>query len=107
MYIAIMYLIQILLPLYNNSNVLFPKSLFNAVRTELVETFGGLTQYIRSPAKGLWKDTSSTEVQDEIIIYEIMAEKIDSEWWSAYKIKLAMIFEQEELIIRAHAIELL
>jgi hypothetical protein len=50
-----MYLIQILLPLYDNSDKLFPREDFDRVRSELVEQFSGVTAFLQSPAEGFWR----------------------------------------------------
>jgi hypothetical protein len=67
-----MYLIQMLLPLYANDGRRFSQPEFIRVRDELTESFGGLTTYVRSPAEGLWKESGSTMVYDDIVIYEVM-----------------------------------
>ena len=100
-----MYLIQLLLPLYDNNQHHFPEEFYDKVRTELTEQFGGLTAYMRSPATGLWKEDASNTVRDEIVIYEIMADDLDREWWQQYRLKLQQRFAQEALIIRATPFE--
>ncbi len=102
-----MVLIQILLPLYDNAHQRFDAGLFEQVRGELVDRFGGLTAFVRSPATGLWKDTPFTSVRDEIVIYEIMSAEVDRVWWSEYRRDLARRFGQEQLVVRAMDIELL
>jgi hypothetical protein len=42
--------------------------------------------------------------RDDIVIYEVMVDSIDSEWWAAYRRELESRFVQEELVIRAHEI---
>ena len=101
-----MNLIQILLPLYSNEGALFPQSVFESVKKDLTNTFGGLTAYTRSPASGLWKEEGKT-VHDEIIIYEIMTDNIDTNYWNSYKLKLQQQFRQDEIIIRNSEIRLL
>ena len=44
-----MCLIQILLPVYNNTEEPFPQEMYKQVRKQLTEKFGGLTSYVRSP----------------------------------------------------------
>ena len=46
-----MYLIQLLLPLYDNEKQPFSRSYFEAVRNELTNQFGGVTAFVRSPAQ--------------------------------------------------------
>lgn len=100
-----MYLIQLLLPLYDNDQNCFPGQLYDEVRTELTEQFGGLTSYMRAPATGLWKEDSSNVVRDDIVIYEIMTEHLQRDWWTRYRLELQKRFAQDLLIIRATPFE--
>lgn len=102
-----MHLIQILLPLYANDGRQFPQTEYIRVRDELTECFGGLTTYVRSPAEGLWKESGSSTVYDDIVIYEVMTELLDREWWQAYRAELAERFQQELLIVRVSEMQLL
>lgn len=102
-----MHLVQILLPLYDNERKLFPQGEYERVRDELTERFGGLTSYVQSPAKGLWRETGSSTVHDDIVIYEVMTEQLDCDWWHDYRGELSVRFRQELLIVRASQIELL
>jgi hypothetical protein len=99
--------IQILLPLYNNEKKPFPTAIFNRIRQELTKKFGGITTFSRAPATGLWKENEDKTVKDEIIIYEVMAETLDRNWWGSYKKKLEEIFRQDEILIRAWEIQVL
>ena len=72
-----MHLVQILLPLYDNQGEPFPQREYAQVRDELTERFGGITTFVRSPAEGLWKETPTTTVRDDIVIYEVMTERLD------------------------------
>lgn len=102
-----MFLIQILLPLFDNSGKPFDQNEYESIRDELTERFGGLTTYVRSPAKGLWKEDVATTVHDDIVIYEIMTGKLDREWWRDYRLGLAERFHQDVLIVRVSEIDLL
>ena len=102
-----MYLIQILLPLYANDGRQFPQTEYIRVRDELTDAFGGLTTYVRSPAEGLWKESGSTTVYDDIVIYEVMTELLDRPWWHNYRAELATRFQQEVLIVRVSEVQLL
>ena len=101
-----MYLVQLLLPLYDNSGEQFDHSLYEGVRGELVERFGGITAYSRAPAHGLWHDSEQL-VRDDLVVYEIMTETLDQRWWGAYRRQLEERFEQQALVIRAHSIHML
>jgi hypothetical protein len=102
-----MYLIQILLPLYDNEGKLFPQQEYERVRDELTERFGGITTFVRSPAEGLWKGGHTTTVHDEIVIYEVMAEQLDRLWWQTYRVELSGRYRQELLIVRVSEMQLL
>lgn len=102
-----MHLIQILLPLYDNTDDPLPAGLFEKTREELIDRFGGLTAYTRVPAKGLWQADASTTVRDDIVIYEVMADTLDEAWWRDYRRALEQRFRQEAIVVRAQAITLL
>jgi hypothetical protein len=101
-----MYLIQLLLPLYNNSGMRFDDARYTQVRNELVNRFGGITAYARTPVQGLWHEREHI-VQDDLIIYEIMVEDLNAQWWSDYRKILEDRFQQQSLIVRANPIQLL
>lgn len=102
-----MYLIQILLPLYDNLGQAFPQSDYASVREELTERFGGITTYLRSPAEGSWQESPLLTIHDEIVIYEVMTEALDREWWRLYREKLSRSYRQDVLIVRVSEIQLL
>ncbi len=102
-----MHLVQLLLPLYNNAGDQLDKELFVQVRNELVERFGGMTGYTRAPVAGLWQDSESQTVRDDLVIYEVMVERFDREWWGQYRAALEERFQQNNLVVRAHSISIL
>lgn len=99
-----MHLVQIILPRYENSGVAIGADLFREVRQTLLDRFGGVTAFTRSPAQGLWQDGSRVE-RDEVLLYEVMVDELDRDWWAAYRKELEGKFHQQELVIRAHVIE--
>lgn len=101
-----MHLVQILLPLFDNSGRSLPREEYERVRTELTERFGGLTVYTRAPAEGLWKSENG-ESRDDIVIFEVMAETLDASWWHDYRHDLERRFRQEKIVIRAQETRLL
>ncbi|HME61253.1 MAG TPA: hypothetical protein VKH62_08375 [Candidatus Binatia bacterium] len=101
-----MHLVQLLLPLYNNSGIQFEQKLYTEVRNELVDRFGGITAYTRAPVHGLWQESEQI-VRDDLIIYEIMVEKLEEEWWRGYREILESRFQQQSLVVRALQILLL
>jgi hypothetical protein len=97
-----MYLVQILLPLYDNQGHPFARAEMERVHAELAERFGGVTAYLRSPAHGVWKEGEGGEAaHDDVILVEVVAERLDRHWWAAYREGLERRFRQEEMLIRA------
>jgi hypothetical protein len=100
-----MHLVQILLPLYDNDGRSFGADAFDRVRNELADRFGGVTVFRRSPAEGLWKDEGGEVARDEVAIFEIMSDRLDREWWAAYRADLERRFRQEKIVARATEFE--
>jgi len=99
------YLIQLLLPVYDNSGSQFPLAHYSAVRDERTDRFGGLTAYTRAPAQGLWQEPAGTPRRDDIIVYEVMTANLDRAWWAEYRRTLERRFNQEELVVRSQEFE--
>ena len=101
-----MFVVEILLPLYGNDKQPFGAAMFGAVRQELVDRFGGLTAFTRSPAEGLWEDEGEV-TRDDIVIFEVMADALDRAWWGDFRRRLEGIFEQEAIVVRAREVTML
>jgi hypothetical protein len=101
------FLIQILLPIYDNEDRPFDASMYVDVRNELIERFGGVTAYTRAPASGAWTEADGRVVRDDIFIYEVMADDLDREWWASFREHLRERFRQDELIVRVQRVDLL
>jgi hypothetical protein len=95
------YLIQLLLPLYDNDGHPFEASEYVKLRGELADRFGGVTAYTRAPARGVWKDDAGGTSRDDIVIFEVMTDTLDRAWWTAFRKELEHRFRQESLIVRA------
>jgi hypothetical protein len=100
-----MHLIQLLLPLYDNSDVRFPRETFDHVRQELTDRFGGVTAFLRSPGEGFWRMAENAINRDDVVIFEVMTDELDRPWWVQYRRELEQRFRQIELVIRASLIE--
>jgi hypothetical protein len=100
-----MSLIEIFLPTFANSGERFPAEAFDRVRRELTDRFGGVTAFVRSPAIGVWEDDSGRERRDEIVIFEVMVETLDRDWWRAYRAEIEARFRQDVVVVRAHEVE--
>ena len=75
-----MYLIQLLLPLRDNDKQPFARVEFESVRKFLTERFGGVTAFLRSPGEGLWKESENEVTHDDVVMFEVMAEELDTSW---------------------------
>ncbi|AFZ66299.1 hypothetical protein [Deinococcus peraridilitoris] len=103
-----MYLVQLLLPLYDNENRPFPGAHYRTLREELTARFGGLTAYSRAPALGLWQDEEQGQVvRDDVVVYEVMTGELDRDWWRDYRKTLKTRFRQDDLLMRAQQVEVL
>ena len=97
-------LIQILLPArQTDAN----RSALARTREELTERYGGVTAYLRSPAKGAWVDAEGNEQHDEVIMVEVVTEEFDRAHWRAYAEELAARFYEERIHLRALPAEVL
>lgn len=99
-----MHLVQILLPVTVDGQPV-PRDHFVEVTRELTDAFGGLTAYTRAPASGLWQSPTGDTTADEVVVYEVMVADLDRAWWSDYRRVLEVRFRQEEVVLRAQAIE--
>jgi hypothetical protein len=99
-----MYLVQILLPVFDNQGRQYPSSMFEGIAGDLTSRFGGLTSFTRSPAEGRWRQAGQTNF-DEIIVLEVMTPALDRKWWKAFRAHLERELRQKELVIRAQQIE--
>lgn len=95
-----MFVVEIFVPLTANDGQPFAAESFQAERATLTDRFSGLTVYSRAPAAGFW-DKGDTIVKDDIVVFEVMVETIDAEWWTAYRSHLERAFQQEKILIRA------
>lgn len=96
-----MYLVQILLPVYDNDGHPFEPVDYVQLRSELADRFGGVTAYTRAPARGVWKDDTGGTTRDDIVIFEVMIKELDRKWWTGFRKDLERRFRQESVIVRA------
>jgi len=101
-----LHLIEIFLPLNTNAGSPQNVELFHRVREQLADQFGGVTAFTRNPAKGISVLKDNERAEDDIIVYEVMAEGFDRHWWQSYKIDLEKRFQQEEILIRVTAVSI-
>jgi len=99
-----MYLVQLLLPLLDGEGRPFARALFDELAEELTQRFGGLTAYTRAPATGIWEEQPGHTVRDQVVVYEVMTDQLETAWWAAFRRQLEVRFAQEELVVRAQEI---
>ena len=102
-----MQLVQILLPLDDNSGKALGRELFETTRGELIERFGGITAHSGAPAEGVWQESSGSVLLDRIVVLEVQVDAIDRQWWDGYRQKLEARFQQKSILIRALGCEVL
>jgi hypothetical protein len=95
-----MYLVQMLLPLTDNDGQRLGGEPFAITRAELTERFGGVTAYLRAPARGTWVNDGEVVV-DEVVMAEVMVETLERDFWARYRETLARRFRQETVLVRA------
>jgi hypothetical protein len=100
-----MHVVEIFLPLRRNDGSQQPRERFGKVRRTLIDRFGGLTAFTRAPAEGLWESDDGDVDRDSIVIFEVMADALDRDWWQDYRAELERLFEQDEIVIRASSID--
>jgi hypothetical protein len=101
-----MYLIQLLLPTRSPDGVPLGEAV-TLTRDELIQEFGGITAYLRSPAAGAWTDPGGRIEEDAVVMVEVVADRFDRAWWRAFAGRLRRRFDQEAMHVRATAIEML
>jgi hypothetical protein len=102
-----MHLIQLFLPLSDNDGLRFSREPFEEVERELVKQFDGFTAYPRAPASGLWVSSTDDLKEDEMVVYEVLVQALDRPWWTNYRLRLEKRFQQDAILIRSTATELL
>ena len=100
-----MYLVQLLLPLYDTAGNKVSRQAFSAIRDELTQRYGGMTAFMRAPAEGTWVEPGGAVERDDIVVCEVMVETLDRDWWAAYRHQLEKKLGQQELVIRASEIK--
>jgi hypothetical protein len=102
-----MYLMQILLPLVSPGGEKFPRIHYEHAEKELISNFRGFTAHPRAPASGLWKNADATIESDDLVVYEVLTQERDREWWAAFRQSLETLFEQDKILILSHEVTIL
>lgn len=99
------HLVQILMPIRDNDGQPFSRSLLDEVRHELTEHFSGVTAHMRAPAHGAWEAPEGETQQEDVVIFEVMCERLDRCWWHDYRRNLETRFRQRQVLVRAVPVE--
>lgn len=99
-----MFLVEMLLPLYDNEGRAFGAAEFNRVRDELAARFGGVTAFRRAPGEGVWAGGGEVS-RDLVVVFEVMADALERPWWADYRRRLEARFRQDKIVVRATAFE--
>ncbi|HYW30441.1 MAG TPA: hypothetical protein VE869_02960 [Gemmatimonas sp.] len=78
-----------------------------ALSAELTARFGGVTAYSRSPAHGVWQPDAGGAEHDDIVLLEVVVETLDADWWRDLRQRLERDLEQDSILVRAIAIQML
>ena len=101
-------LVQVLLPIYDEQGRAFPREAYGDLRRRRTERFGGLTAYSRAPAEGWWQPEPGRPARrDDVVIFEVLADELERDWWQALKGGLEARFRQDEILVRAQAVDVL
>ena len=96
-----MYLIQIMLPLYDNRGRRLPRVLFDATSQALAKAHGGLTAYTRSPAVGVWRSRGAGLKRDDIIVFEVVTSSMNAKLWARRRKRWERAFRQDSILVRS------
>jgi hypothetical protein len=102
-----MKLVQIFLPRHADNGRRFPAALYARERELLVERFGELTAFTRSPVRGLWRSDAQAPKGDDLVIFELMVRRLDRQWWNNYRYKLQKRFRQKSIRVRVQDAKLI
>ena len=101
------HLVQLLLPVSDNKGNPFPDSVLARVKQTLIDKFGGVTAFERSPAQGVWAQGSAPQQHEDVVTIEVMVDTIDEAWWSGLRLTLERELGQQEIVARAFSIRML
>ena len=96
-----MYLVQILLPLFDNDGHAFEAAGVRAASFGARRSLRrGHRLHASTRSRGLERRFRGT-TRDDIVIFEVMTGELDREWWTAFRKQLEARFRQDTLIVRA------
>jgi hypothetical protein len=99
----LLYLIEILLPKESGNGQPVGQKWFDDLLKDLTGTFGGATSFQRVPGQGLWRSGGETQ-RDHIALIEVMADRLEPQFWKVLRERIEGELSQKEIIIRAREI---
>lgn len=96
-----MFLIELLLPLNGRDGRPVDRSVFDRLKTELTDRFGGVTAFLQAPAEGVWESPTSGTVEDRVAVFQVMVNDVDVQWWRSCRQDLERELDQEEIMVRS------
>lgn len=102
-----MFVVQIYLPLELPDGSPVPAEMFERIKEQLTERFGGVTAFLQSPAEGAWKPSTGAPVHDRIAVFEVMVQDVDTVWWREYREALEVELRQEQILVRLFQVTVL
>jgi hypothetical protein len=68
---------------------------------QLAQEFGGVTADTRAPAHGLWRRRGAKLDRDDVVVYEVMVQRLDGGLWRSRPRQYEKEFVQDAIVIRA------
>ncbi len=102
-----MFVVELFLPLEKPDGSPVPAQVFERVKGELTNRFGGVTSYLQSPAEGAWKPDAEQIIHDRVAIFEVMVKDVDTAWWREYRHKLEAELDQHQILARLYQVTVL
>jgi len=96
--------VEIFLPLRRGDGRPVERAELDTIKRQLADRHGGATAYLQSPAEGLWAEDGRRE-EDRIVVIEVMTDRLDTAEWAGLKADLERRFQQDEIVVRAQAIQ--
>ena len=96
-----MFLIELFVPLAKPQGGSIDQAVFDRIKQQLAERFGGVTAFVQAPAEGVWKSPSEETIEDRVAILQVMMKEIDVNWWREFRTTLEQELDQDEILVRS------
>ncbi len=98
------HLVQILMPLQDREGQAFPQAVLDEMRRDLAAHFSGVAVHLRAPAPNV-PTAPEAYRRTDMLVFEVMCERLDRCWWHDYRRHLESRFGQQEVVVRAVPVE--